>query len=92
MSADSLEEVQLSEMTEEGKREQQALMRGNNIKLSLASVNLCADTFAAQQEEVPPTGCGATACTGVLVIVSIFFMVITFPFSLLYVIKVDISS
>lgn len=42
-SADSLEEVQLSEMSEEGKREQQALMRGNNIKLSLASVNLCAD-------------------------------------------------
>ena len=48
--------------------------------------------LAAPQEEVPPTGCGATACTGVLVVVSIFFMVITFPLSLLVFIKVYISS
>ena len=90
-AAESLEEVHLSDMSAEGKREQQALMRGksSSTNLSLGRVKIAWNAFAAPQEEVPPTGCGATACAGVLVVVSIFFMVITFPFSLLYVIKVD---
>ena len=37
-SAESLEEVHLSDMSAEGKREQQALMRGKSIKINLARV------------------------------------------------------
>ena len=90
-AAESLEEVHLSDMAAEGKREQQALMRGksSSTNLNLGRVKFAWNDFAAPQEEVPPTGCGATACTGVLLVVSIFFMVITFPLSLMFVIKVD---
>ena len=37
-SAESLEEVHLRDMSGEGKREQQALMRGKSIKQKLAGV------------------------------------------------------
>ena len=92
MSAAESLEVHLSDMSAEGKREQQALMRGKSSSTnyeSLGRVKFVWNAFAPPQEEVPPTGCGATACTGVLLVVSVLFMVITFPFSLLYVIKVD---
>ena len=39
-------------------------------------------------EELPPSGAGTKLCTGVLMFISIIFLIATFPFSLIYVIKV----
>lgn len=91
-SADSVDVVQLSDMSAEEKREEQALMRGKQLQHMLSKNIIYLPIIlvhrAAQQEEVPPTGCGATACTGVLLVVSIFFLIATFPLSLLIFIKV----
>lgn len=89
MSAESLEEVHLEDMSATEKREQQALMRGT-ISLALRRSQNYKSIDAAPQEEVPPTGCGATLCTGVLVVVSVILLIFTFPFSLIAIIKVNI--
>jgi regulator of protease activity HflC (stomatin/prohibitin superfamily) len=39
-------------------------------------------------EELPPEGCGTTLCTGVLIFFSGLLLILTFPFSLIAVIKV----
>lgn len=39
-------------------------------------------------EEVPPEGCGSTCCTAFLIFLSGVLLVLTFPFSLIAVIKV----
>lgn len=39
-------------------------------------------------EELPPDGCGSAFCSGVLVFLSGILLVLTFPFSMLLVIKV----
>lgn len=39
-------------------------------------------------EEVPPEGCGTTCCSGVLIVVSIILIIMTFPFSMIFMIKV----
>ena len=41
-----------------------------------------------EREEAAPTGCGASLCTVVLVGFSVILVVLTFPFSLLAIIKV----
>ena len=56
--------------------------------MSVGIVPMSISLAGRMAEELPPSGFGTTLCTGVLIVVSVILIILFFPFSLLFMIKV----